>query len=276
MKYFRTPAALLIMLIALLASASPAGATGTSFKQQILPLNCVFQTIDAGTGTLFYVTPEACGVLVTPPIVSPIQSTDDNSASKSNAAAKQSTASSSSSGAIDLGALLRQSSGSQGAARATIIASPGQVFSLIINVPAPNDGKHLKARIDEQHTIAVDDVNMADPQGPAVSITIHSNPTTATLHQNETIMKDASGDGMLDLGITVDSISASSVKLELWQIEPGDPSVASAISASALGIIHATIWRAVAIAILIVAGCAVIYVRMYRKPKLASKVDNTK
>jgi len=276
MKYLRTPTVLVITLIACFAPASPAGATDTSFKQRILPLNCVFQTIDAGTGTLFYVTPEACGALVTPPTNSPVQSAADNSGSKSNAAAKQPTSTSPSSGAIDLGALLRQSSGSQSAARATIVASPGQMFSFIINVPALNDGKHLKARIDEQHTIAIDSVNMADSHGPAVTITIHSNSTTAVLHQNETIMKDASGDGMLDLGITAEGISASTVKLELWQIEPGDPSVASAISESALGIIHATIWRVVAIATLLVAGCAVIYVRMYRKPKLASKVDNAK
>ena len=37
-----------------------------TFNQKILPLNCIFETVDAGTGLLYYVTPAECGVLVTP------------------------------------------------------------------------------------------------------------------------------------------------------------------------------------------------------------------
>lgn len=42
-----------------------------SLRQQILPLNCIFQTVNDGTGLLFYVTPEECGVVVPPEPVDP-------------------------------------------------------------------------------------------------------------------------------------------------------------------------------------------------------------
>lgn len=45
----------------------PVGAASESFNQQILPLNCLFTTIDAGTGTLDYLTPKACGVIIPTP-----------------------------------------------------------------------------------------------------------------------------------------------------------------------------------------------------------------
>jgi len=49
----------------LLFPSSTKAISGT-LRQQILPLNCVFQTINVGTGLLYYVTPEECGVIVPP------------------------------------------------------------------------------------------------------------------------------------------------------------------------------------------------------------------
>lgn len=49
-------------------STSWASAANTSLTQKILPLNCVFQIINDGTGTIYYITPRACGVVMpTPP-----------------------------------------------------------------------------------------------------------------------------------------------------------------------------------------------------------------
>jgi hypothetical protein len=54
-------------------SSVSAQAESTNLSQRILPLNCIFETVNDGTGTLHFLTPEACGVLVppTPPIVEP-------------------------------------------------------------------------------------------------------------------------------------------------------------------------------------------------------------
>ena len=67
---------MLANLIATIATGSTAAAT--TFGQRILPMDCVFETINDGTGTLHYLTPAACGVVVTPspsepdiPILSP-------------------------------------------------------------------------------------------------------------------------------------------------------------------------------------------------------------
>lgn len=35
----------------------------TNFTQRILPLNCVFETVNDGTGTVRYLTPTECGVI---------------------------------------------------------------------------------------------------------------------------------------------------------------------------------------------------------------------
>jgi hypothetical protein len=45
---------------------SVAHAETTNFTQQILPLNCVFETVNNGTGTIHYLTPAACGQVVHP------------------------------------------------------------------------------------------------------------------------------------------------------------------------------------------------------------------
>lgn len=50
-----------------LLPAAPAQAATTTFSQKILPLNCVFQEVNDGTGTLIYLTPQECGVILTPP-----------------------------------------------------------------------------------------------------------------------------------------------------------------------------------------------------------------
>ncbi|HET7319969.1 MAG TPA: hypothetical protein VFI84_00105 [Candidatus Saccharimonadales bacterium] len=56
------------LLVALQISLPAAAyAQNTAFKQRILPLDCVFETVDAGTGLLYYVTPAACGVVVALP-----------------------------------------------------------------------------------------------------------------------------------------------------------------------------------------------------------------
>lgn len=61
---------------------SPAAvlAADTTFNQNILPLDCVFETVDAGSGLLYYVTPRECGVLVDNPdggsVTSPLPATD--------------------------------------------------------------------------------------------------------------------------------------------------------------------------------------------------------
>lgn len=46
---------------------SPAHAEHATFKQQILPLNCVFEVVNVGLGTIKYLTPEECGQIITPP-----------------------------------------------------------------------------------------------------------------------------------------------------------------------------------------------------------------
>lgn len=57
---------ILIHLVAIVSIGSVAAA-GTTFGQKILPMDCVFETINNGTGTLHYLTPATCGAVLVPP-----------------------------------------------------------------------------------------------------------------------------------------------------------------------------------------------------------------
>jgi hypothetical protein len=46
-----------------------AHAEQTRFKQQILPIDCVYEIIDVGTQTLRYLTPDTCPVDPGPPVI---------------------------------------------------------------------------------------------------------------------------------------------------------------------------------------------------------------
>jgi hypothetical protein len=46
--------------------STTAYAESATFKQQILPLNCVFEEVNDGLGTLLYLTPAECGQIITP------------------------------------------------------------------------------------------------------------------------------------------------------------------------------------------------------------------
>lgn len=50
-----------------LTAPQQAAAEHTTFRQQILPLNCVFEVVNDGLGTINYITPGACGQVVQPP-----------------------------------------------------------------------------------------------------------------------------------------------------------------------------------------------------------------
>lgn len=48
------------------AAAAQKPQNSTTFVQQILPLNCIFMTVDTGLGTIRYITPQECGQIIEP------------------------------------------------------------------------------------------------------------------------------------------------------------------------------------------------------------------
>ncbi len=56
----------------LLAFAPSAQAINGNLRQQILPLECIFQVVNDGSNTIIYITPDECGVVVPPDPVDPI------------------------------------------------------------------------------------------------------------------------------------------------------------------------------------------------------------
>ncbi len=62
----RRLAYLLIVATVQMSFIASAGAESSKLKQQILPINCIFEIVDYGTGEIRFLTPEECGVVVTP------------------------------------------------------------------------------------------------------------------------------------------------------------------------------------------------------------------
>lgn len=63
-RQLSTTLALAGLLIAMPATVY---AANDQLRQKILPLNCVFEEVNDGLGSLYYFTPQACGVVVQPP-----------------------------------------------------------------------------------------------------------------------------------------------------------------------------------------------------------------
>jgi hypothetical protein len=60
---------IVLFTIAILTLAGIATAEQTSYKQQILPIDCIYEVIDVGTQKLRYLTPETCPVDPGPPVI---------------------------------------------------------------------------------------------------------------------------------------------------------------------------------------------------------------
>lgn len=60
---------LILSLLLVLTANTVVKAENTSYKQQILPIDCVYEVIDVGTQKLRYLTPETCPIDPGPPVI---------------------------------------------------------------------------------------------------------------------------------------------------------------------------------------------------------------
>ena len=64
----RLPVLLVLFLTGLImAVPAPVFARDTELEQKILPMNCVFEEVNDGLGSLYYLTPKECGIITPPP-----------------------------------------------------------------------------------------------------------------------------------------------------------------------------------------------------------------
>ena len=59
------------ILVYCIVGSQTVSAQNLTFKQQILPLDCVFEQVNDGLGTIQYLTPETCGVILPPAVIPP-------------------------------------------------------------------------------------------------------------------------------------------------------------------------------------------------------------
>jgi hypothetical protein len=60
---------IVLLFLMLLPLSGIALAENTTYKQQILPIDCLYEVIDVGTQKLRYLTPETCPIDPGPPVI---------------------------------------------------------------------------------------------------------------------------------------------------------------------------------------------------------------
>lgn len=60
---------LILGLMVIIVGSSITIAETTNFRQQILPIDCIYEVVNAGTQQLRYITPETCPIDPGPPVV---------------------------------------------------------------------------------------------------------------------------------------------------------------------------------------------------------------
>lgn len=71
-----------LLLIVLLITSPARASSDTQLELKVLPMDCIFEIVDDGTGEIIYLTPEECEQFIDPPPdSSPPPSGDDSDAS---------------------------------------------------------------------------------------------------------------------------------------------------------------------------------------------------
>lgn len=203
------------MVIVIAAGSQPILAADTTFTQKILPMDCVFETVNDGTGTLYYVTPEACGVVVNqPPEQATITPYVTNPSGGTIGAAPTPYYSIAPFRVLDLGQLPSSTSGKQAENFRAVI---DQTYSFTINVRDPKNPNRI---FSSRHFLTLMSTDMSDTWHPAATLLLRSSPTTVSLKKDQIILRDLNDDGSLDFGIKAEDINASSAELNIWQTSP--------------------------------------------------------
>ena len=79
---------MLIVLLQVAATTSVVTAENATLRQQIVPLNCMFETVNDGSGTIHYVTPAECGIVLEPTIT-PITPGDKDTETDTQSGSRQ-------------------------------------------------------------------------------------------------------------------------------------------------------------------------------------------
>jgi hypothetical protein len=200
----------------LLLQSSSVSAKSTSLTQRIVPLNCVLQTIDNGTGIRYQVAPENCGVVVGPPAKIP-SSPPAPALSTPPSFRPESTVVTSTPRVIDLTNLFTLNPDGAAKPPIKITATLGQVYQFAVTVPKAQDKPQEDNR---SHSLIISDIDYSNPANKTVTVTIHSKVFVRTIAEGQTIFEDLDSNGQPNIGITAESITANGVKLTMWQLAP--------------------------------------------------------
>lgn len=217
-----------------------AQAATTDFRQQILPMHCIFQIIDSGTGTLRYLTPVTCGQIVPPanPGSSAGGTTQNNSSSQAgtngsaSSAASTKTNRSSTNGVV--GQLVPNGLGN---------SQTGDIYNLDL-VPSFKDGKGYTGSVSSGQVYyyhVVDPtvtngqrlvyVRILSVKDNTVVLNVDSD-NSISLHPGQTYLLDTVSGGMVKLKIYVQEIANGKAVVHFSYILTADqtPNVTSPLA----------------------------------------------
>lgn len=206
----------LLTALLFLSLSTSVQAKGALFTQKILPLNCVFQTVDDGLGTLYFFTPAECGeIIYPPPETKPAEPTITEPIPPTNSGTNISGGAPSFLTTTDLGLLSDLYTKNQ--TDITLQAKEGQTFKFAI---FNNDKLDAKLGHVEAHSLVIDKIDLTNPNHATVTVTLRSAPITIVIGEGQTITEDLTGNGLPDIDITAIQISPQSVKLSVKVYKP--------------------------------------------------------
>jgi hypothetical protein len=189
---------------------SHVSASGSNLKQQILPLNCVFQTIDTGNGVVIqYLTPTECGQIITPPTPTPQTDTGGSSITPEPTTSSDSPLQPSS---VVLGqpTILFPSSNEKSAASTVRGFTRTIKLGVSYRYTLHNDSKHS--------------ITLLQVGNSSARILFASTPQYITLFLGRTTPIDLDADGKNDINARLDRIiSQNEVEFSIWLLSDSKP-----------------------------------------------------
>jgi hypothetical protein len=217
--------------------------SNTEARLKILPLECVFETVNDGTNDIIYITPEACGQFVPPPATNPdSQSGATSSSSGSSVTTYQAT-------------VLNSISGDENNPQTDLFLSDNIYTDIQIEMSV---GQVLHFQLNnlgslEQHTITLKEVG-----SNYVVLTIASTPFDTKIYIGERKKYDLTEDGQEDIEIGLNSITNKTASITFRQLIHKNSPVAKDQSPQSTSKMK---WGYIAVALILLAAPAIMIIR---------------
>ncbi len=234
------------ILLGLTFVSKVSASSNTEAKLKILPLECVFETVNDGTNDIIYITPEACGQFVPPPATNPdSQSGSTSSSDSSSISTYQAT-------------VLDSISGDGNNSQTDLFLSDNIYTDIQIDMTV---GQVLHFQLNnlgslEQHTVTLKEIG-----SNYIVLTIASTPFDTKIYVGERKKYDLTEDGYKDIEIGLNSIVNKTANITFKQLIKNPNIIVKSQSNLGVKAKRRPNWNGIVIFVLVTAGLGMVFSR---------------